>query len=887
MKASQYLYTSWKNAPNHGFSIYSTSPDITREESMHIARVMKYRAPSDLPYQPTEEQIATLFPRNTAYFRLPTGRYCIAQSAYVGHEYKGFEEAGRMGNYLTHAYIFDEPAEFYPTTFIGDPIFRSDLTIDEWRATNPAPLPVVELPARGKAAADVSAFIKGKEELLAKLVQAVLDGGDKTIFVNDVHDNMKLWYAALGLCLPKRYNAKFTFNTFSFEDINANFNVPVDCRLTVVNLSAGGFTPVNWQQKMTAGAIVFDFKTQTFSPITPKRYAENIAVALTRDASRTAGVVAEMERIATATGTDLDTAFDVLAAESFDFDAFPTIDALAKAYDLALRDPTFRKEKFAEAALPRLIGDCFAPAANALLKSFYPILSEASRNRVVAEVSQKYLAQPARDVASYLAGITQSAPFPWRDFALYHYAQEEGMAYFRNYSADFAKANLLIDAAVKAEADLERVYGKDTVKKYFAKLVEYYAVHGENDKVRTLLTRATSFSNYIALVQEAVEVAAQGSIDLDWYFELVVMQTANPATVEKNLKFLIQNYPNRDGLIRKYDRLAAGALFAADAALRRDPTITDFFVDLDKLRLTSKDMGIPELAKFYVDFYLGGQDKNGTMLTQMDKYFGRTPEADRPAAAISLYKALARAQTPQGDVLGRIYRYAFANVKLGRTEELLADRAIGADYVKLAEAMAAANYDTVNFTVARLGAQFAEQNFPKLVQEAKRGELYASLFGGKDTQRLVDCFSAAYFKRVAALAAFAEKKAADRRAAADEKMVPEEIFGKILYPLVNAVNYAKFFAEGLLSLKKQEELQGTVAYIIYYVATQKDPNKQVYDAALKGYFDALGKGDRKKLFDYAKKFSGQGGDAVTRYLDAYIAAQTTGGLFSRLFGKKK
>lgn len=891
MKASQYLYTSWKNAPNHGFSIYSTSPDVTREESMHIALVMKYRAPSDLPYEPTEEQIATLFPRNTAYFRLPTGRYCIAQSTYVGHEYKGFEEAGRMGNYLTHAYIFDEPAEFYPATFIDDPVFRRDLTLDEWRATNPAPLPVVDLPVRGTAAADVSAFLKGKEELLAKLVQAVSEGADKTVFLNDTQENMKLWYAALGLCLPKRYNARLTFNTFSFEDINANFKVPADCRLAVVNLTAGGFVPVNWQQKMTAGACVFDFKTQTVSPVTPKQYAQKIVLALSRDAGHIAEDVAEIERIAVATGTDLDAAFDVLALEASNYDAFKTDEELGKVYDLAVRDPMFRKEKFAEAVLPRLIGNCFAPAANALLKEFYPILSEASRNKTVAEISQKYLARPAPDAASYLAEISQNAPFPWQDFALCHYAQEEGMAYFRTYASDFAKANLLIDAAVKAEPALERVYGKDTVKKYFAKMVEFYAMSGENEKVKTLLARAEGFSGYIALVQKAVNVAAQGCVDLDWYLELVMMQAASPAaveSVESNIKFLIRNYQDRDGLIRKYDRLSAGSLAAADANLRRDPALSDFYVELDKYRLTGKDMGIPELTKFYADFYLRGQDKDGILLAQIEGYLGRrVGESSRPAEAIALYKSFSRVQAPEGDVLARIYRYAFEKVTLSRMAELIADWAVGTDYADLAKVMASANYDMVNFTVAQLGARFDDKNFPQLLEEAGRKALYAPLFGTKDTQRLVDCFYAAYHTRVAALAAYGEKKTADKRAKPEEKMSPEDLFGKIFYPLLNAKDYAKFFSEGLLSLKKQEEVQGTVSYIINFVATQKDPNRQIFDAALKTYFDALGKGDRKKLFEYAKKYNEGSGDAVPHYLDAYTAAQTTGGLFSRLFGKKK
>ena len=44
MKASQYLYTSYKNSPNGGYAIYSMSPDISQEDAKVIFLLMQYPA---------------------------------------------------------------------------------------------------------------------------------------------------------------------------------------------------------------------------------------------------------------------------------------------------------------------------------------------------------------------------------------------------------------------------------------------------------------------------------------------------------------------------------------------------------------------------------------------------------------------------------------------------------------------------------------------------------------------------------------------------------------------------------------------------------------------------------------------------------------------------
>ena len=80
--------------------IYSRSEGLSDEECTAIKDSMQYLAPKELPFSPTEQEINDIFPFSFAYFILPTGRGCIAQSTYLGKDY-----SGRYGNYIIYAMV--------------------------------------------------------------------------------------------------------------------------------------------------------------------------------------------------------------------------------------------------------------------------------------------------------------------------------------------------------------------------------------------------------------------------------------------------------------------------------------------------------------------------------------------------------------------------------------------------------------------------------------------------------------------------------------------------------------------------------------------------------------------------------------------------------------
>lgn len=220
MTALQYVYTSWKNGtlPEKGYMIYSKSVGITDEECVAIKDAMQYIAPKELPFAPTPEEITDVFPYSFAYFFLPTGRACVAQSTYIGKDY-----SGRYGNYVIHALVLEKEAlECDPTELFGEMSIKTAMTEEELNATPPVPpLPPLDLSEYGSVINDdqLNEFVFDKEESLAKLISLYIESKTRGVpfYLNDTRENLVLWAAALRRVLPPRFSEDLTFNTYVFD----------------------------------------------------------------------------------------------------------------------------------------------------------------------------------------------------------------------------------------------------------------------------------------------------------------------------------------------------------------------------------------------------------------------------------------------------------------------------------------------------------------------------------------------------------------------------------------------------------------------------------------------------------------------------------------------
>ena len=217
MKASQYIYTSWKNGnlPDKGFMIYSKSSDITNEECDDIRFVMQYVVPKEMTPNPTQDEITASFPYSFSYFKLPSGRECVAQTTYLGKDY-----SGRFGNYIIYALVFDaNELNAYPIELFGEDIIKAAMTEAELNAVPPiAPLPQIEIDDLGNVINDdqIMEFLYDKEDEFSYLVSAILAARKSGVpfYLNDTRENLVLWIAAVQKMLPLTTAKKVTFSTY-------------------------------------------------------------------------------------------------------------------------------------------------------------------------------------------------------------------------------------------------------------------------------------------------------------------------------------------------------------------------------------------------------------------------------------------------------------------------------------------------------------------------------------------------------------------------------------------------------------------------------------------------------------------------------------------------
>ena len=106
MFASQLIYTGCGKEKTGDFTVWSKTLDISKGEENEIRDKMLYKRPAKLPYEPTQEELDTLFPKKFGFFYLSTGKACLAQSVYIGKVYS--DQDNRTGNYIIHAFVFDK-----------------------------------------------------------------------------------------------------------------------------------------------------------------------------------------------------------------------------------------------------------------------------------------------------------------------------------------------------------------------------------------------------------------------------------------------------------------------------------------------------------------------------------------------------------------------------------------------------------------------------------------------------------------------------------------------------------------------------------------------------------------------------------------------------------
>ncbi len=282
MLVSQYIYTACGKDRTGAFSVFSKSKDITDAESAEIREMMMYKTPSGLPYEPTEQEIEDLFPKKFGYFFLSSKRACLAQVCYVGRVYSELDS--RVGNYIIHAFVFEKSGNFVPYSFIEHAEFKRLLKREEWHDSPiPDELPQIQIPESSEVTANeiTDFFDEERKNKLKLLVEAIVNSSsEKTVCFCDEHKNIKYWFKALSVCLPKTIQNEVSFCThFTNTLLPGNISSRIQLRVNQPDSSM-----FNYAQEAQKGRYVFDFKKNIFpASLKAGKYADSIVKLLSSD----------------------------------------------------------------------------------------------------------------------------------------------------------------------------------------------------------------------------------------------------------------------------------------------------------------------------------------------------------------------------------------------------------------------------------------------------------------------------------------------------------------------------------------------------------------------------------------------------------------------------
>ncbi len=609
MKALQYMYASWMNSPNRGFCKYSETPGITPEEATTIEKMMKYVARPGVPRGYTDDELL-LHPINNSFFKLPSGRYCLAQSAYVGREDRGFAGTGRFGNYLLHAYVFDELGDFVPMSHVGDSIFRRDLTTEEWQATNPPPLPEVDIPAVGKllSQAEVNDFFDARRtELLAQLVEAMIAAraGDKTVYFNDEHTNMKYWYKALAICLPLSYAGRLAFNTYSFSTQTLPTNVDPASRLSVVN-TATSLEPqipspsINVQGEAAKGNFVIDLVRNVYTPVTPGTYARTIVEMFKRGTFEALTYAKKIDGVLTKYGCSIERSIDVLAFAEGRLEHFPTIDAV-----LGVMSEIGSAADPAMAASVRLIAERIVAGAypfnqslaEVIKKTVYPSVDNELKYKLIDFVFKGALANAyGTTPEAYAESINRLMPCEAVVTAAYLYNSGKVAGFMTERNPD--RIYFLLSHTLSCYDALEPKYG-DAVKAVLKDCISGYVKRADIASLDTIyrISAARVGAYARAAFMSVVNTDSVSGYPTDTFFILLGKLQLEVNDLVTAMHGAIRAWGTDDSFIGRYTAFAQ-ANPQLESYLRSMPDCVGFFEKLDAQRFERERADLPALMKY-------------------------------------------------------------------------------------------------------------------------------------------------------------------------------------------------------------------------------------------------------------------------------------------------
>jgi len=679
MLVSQYIYTACGKDRNGAFSLFSKSADITDAEHSEIREMMMYKVPANLPIEPTEQEIEEQFPKKFAYFFLSSGRACIAQACYVGKVYSDNDH--RTGNYIIHAIVFDKDADISPYNLVQHETFKRSLTRKEWH-DDPIPdaLPPLEITENGIALTqpEITAFFNpDRQKKLKLLVEALINPSpNNTVHLKIEPQEQIYWLKALNHCIPKAILSKISVCSFFINSIiEGNISSKIQLR---INRPEGN--QFNYAQDIQRDRPTLDFVKGLYpASLKPSKFTETIVDNLVNGKDFFKGVVlfiTNLNKILTTYPVNINQATDLTNLSLSNYPYFLDADELFQTIMLADR-VGFETTMIAEntwknmAQLPPLS----IQQRLDIMKYVYKTLPDMGiKLQIIGYVfdNTAQLEIGTTDVNTFADSIKAKAAFVLENYL--DYVKSKGLANYitQNQNTPY-RVHFLFDFLTKQEAVKNAVKTASFNLSDETKTVKEIMNSAYNKKDLQDIDLLASLANknspnqgvelLTAIVKSSISTKENMS-SIPFAFEILSRLYAKKEVASEYLWCLIELHQDKDEMIAAY----------INAQKQR----TDFFNDFEKenkdkelmgsfsrkkdaYRFTNQDLDMNAIKKYYVKYYITGDD-TGILVKRLPKYLSGLPSERKLAECDALLKEMSLHAEVKKPLLTPIYLIVFNTI---------------------------------------------------------------------------------------------------------------------------------------------------------------------------------------------------------------------------------
>ncbi len=910
MSASQLIYTGCGKDKTGAFSVWSKTLDITKAEENEIRDKMLYKRPANLPFEPTQEELDTLFPRKFGYFNLTSGRVCLAQSVYIGNVYSDLDK--RTGNYIIHAFVFDGDEDLIPMNFIESGLFKRGLTYEEWHDMDaPAELPRIEMdqkPAPLTKQEVDSFFHEERVKRLKLLLQAIVNAfdSDQKITFHDVHLNLKYWYKAISVCLPKHMQKTLTFSTFftpgnplpsQSQGNMGGINTEVKIRNISPTVASAVFS---YQQDVRAGRYSFDFESGVIPAnieVTP--YVQTVVETLKSNIFQAIMLVDSVGKISVKCGVDLNTALELHYLLNRDI---VKVDDIAKLKGLI----PYIAEHYS-GSLSEIADSLYEYGLksgkwklSAELAPVYRFVFDYSKAADKGELINKYVQnQSAFGVDTtasgeqYSASFQKCAPFAWVNFLHYLMTSATYQQYLTVNGTGFNSRFLVFDTFVGFLTEISAVQEqKKGVLTFFADTAKYYIQKEQVSEtaalVRCMGQCGEKWQKW--LVEAAlVSLAGDGNSLSDGcrseYLLNLSEALGNGGAANYVMARLIRENEKDMGFIKLYveheDRTPdfyKGLLAALNAR-----TEYSFFLRQTALYRFAEAPFVTKAAlqEYYDDYVVTGED-SGLFAKKLKQYLSDFHDKECIKECLYCYDIWLREKRLSPEVMSAAVGSvcsAFFSVSMETLRtyiEAKGNRIISEMLNRASEQFRAPYHyyvltfgESVRKTVDEIRSEKNSPLIDEVLNQLYNGSFYQIPTG----EKAQDLFSRLYLKDTIALY-FGLADASNF----------DEVYSRLFVPLYNCERFGRYFVEELEQLSNKE-------YDVFFKDTvvvscgKSNPFSEYLLPIVEGVLDEMGRSKRKKLFsDLLHERKGKYEMSIRAFIDRY--EKKNEGFFNKLFGSK-